>query len=198
MSKIDISCIDQTLILNSAPEITSGDVNVDVVQFTLDDSWNEFTSKIAIFYRDVKSVYQQVIDKNNCAIIPREVLDKKAKIYIGIFGANGDKIKTSSIITYNIGKGAITSDLIISTPTPDVWEQILMNSGEAIRLSEETLQKQKDWEMKAEGVLNDSRQATIQCYDAISWLNVEVFDMDGGSPFTSGSEENDINGGYPS
>ena len=44
----------------------------------------------------------------------------------------------------------------------------------------------------------DVKNAVAQCYDAISALQLETFDMDGGDPFTQASEEDiDVNGGYP-
>ena len=126
MSQIEITCIDQTAIFTDTPEIFSGDVNVDSVKFTFDNSWNDYTSKTAVFYNDPKKVYPQILNENNIASIPKEVIANKCKLSIGVVGtnANGD-IKTSKILTYNIGKGAISDDLESSTATPDIWLQIL-------------------------------------------------------------------------
>ena len=126
MSQIEITCIDQTAIFTDTPEIFSGDVNVDSVKFTFDNSWNDYTSKTAVFYNDPKKVYPQILNENNIASIPKEVIANKCKLSIGVVGTNekGD-IKTSKILTYNIGKGAISDDLESSTATPDIWLQIL-------------------------------------------------------------------------
>lgn len=127
MSQIEITCIDQTAIYTDTPEIFSGDVNVDTVKFIFDDSWNDYTNKTAVFYNDPKNVYPQILDVNDVAVIPSQVIANKCKLSIGVVGtnANGD-IKTSKILTYNVGKGAISDDLESSTATPDIWLQILI------------------------------------------------------------------------
>ena len=131
MSQIEITCIDQTAIYTDTPEIFSGDVNVDTVKFIFDDSWNDYTNKTAVFYNDPKNVYPQILDVNDVAVIPSQVIANKCKLSIGVVGtnANGD-IKTSKILTYNAGKGTISDDLESSTATPDIWLQILTQIDE--------------------------------------------------------------------
>lgn len=125
MSQIEIRCVDQTAMFTNLPEIFSGDVNVDTVKFTFDDSWNGYTTKTAVFYNNPKDVYPQILDVNDVAVIPSQVMTKECKLSIGVFGtkANGD-VKTSKILTYNVGKGAISSELEAIT-TPDFWTQLL-------------------------------------------------------------------------
>ena len=126
MSQIEIRCVDQTAMFTNLPEIFSGDVNIDTVKFTFDDSWNGYTTKTAVFYNNPKDVYPQILDVNDVAVIPSQVMTKECKLSIGVFGtnANGD-VKTSKILTYNVGKGAINSDLESTPATPDFWTQIL-------------------------------------------------------------------------
>ena len=126
MSQIEITCIDQTSIFTNTPEIFSGDVNVDTVKFKFDDSWDDYVTKTAVFYNNPKEVYTQILNESYVAVIPKEVMTKKCKLSIGVFGTNvnGD-VKTSKILTYNIGKGAISDDLGTNPPTLDVWVQLL-------------------------------------------------------------------------
>ena len=126
MSQIEIRCVDQTAMFTNLPEIFSGDVNIDTVKFTFDDSWNGYTTKTAVFYNNPKDVYPQILDVNDVAVIPSQVMTKQCKLSIGVFGtnANGD-VKTSKILTYNVGKGAISSDLESTPATPDFWTQLL-------------------------------------------------------------------------
>ena len=126
MSQIEIRCVDQTAMFTNLPELFSGDVNIDTVKFTFDDSWNGYTTKTAVFYNNPKDVYPQILDSNNIAVIPSQVMTKECKLSIGVFGtkANGD-VKTSKILTYNVGKGAINSDLESTPATPDFWTQLL-------------------------------------------------------------------------
>ena len=126
MSQIEISCIGQTAIFTNTPEIFSGDVGVDTVKFTFDELWDSYRMKTAVFYNNSKETYTVILDENNVAVIPEEVMADKCKLNIGVFGtnANGD-VKTSKIVTYHIGKGAISNDLESPTTTPDLWVQIL-------------------------------------------------------------------------
>ena len=126
MSQIEIRCVDQTAMFTNLPEIFSGDVNIDTVKFTFDDSWNDYVTKTAVFYNNPKDVYPQILDVNDVAVIPSQVMTKQCKLSIGVFGtnANGD-VKTSKILTYNVGKGALNSDLESTPATPDFWTQIL-------------------------------------------------------------------------
>ena len=126
MSQIEIRCVDQTAMFTNLPEIFSGDVNIDTVKFTFDDSWNGYTTKTAVFYNNPKDVYPQILDVNDVAVIPSQVMTKECKLSIGVFGtkANGD-VKTSKILTYNVGKGALNSDLESTPATPDFWTQLL-------------------------------------------------------------------------
>ena len=127
MSQIEISCIGQTAIFTNTPEIFSGDIGVDTVKFTFDGLWDGYTIKTAVFYNNPKETYTVILDENNVAVIPENVMYDKCKLSIGVFGtnANGD-VKTSKILTYHIGKGAISNDLESTTTTPDLWTQILL------------------------------------------------------------------------
>lgn len=126
MSQINITCIDQTAIFTNTPEIFSGDVNVDTVKFNFDNSWNNYETKTAVFYNNPKETYPVMLDENNVAVIPKEVMARKSKLSIGVFGtnANGD-VKTSKILTYTIGRGAISDDLDTNSSSMDVWVQLL-------------------------------------------------------------------------
>ena len=125
MAQIEINCIGQTAIYTNTPEIFSGDVNIDTVKFTFDEVWDGYTEKTAVFYNNPKDTYPVMLDENDVAVIPEAVIADKCKLSIGVFGtnANGD-VKTSKILTYNIGKGAISNDLEATTPA-DFWAQLL-------------------------------------------------------------------------
>ena len=125
MAQIEINCIGQTAIYTNMPEIFSGDVNIDTVKFTFDEVWDGYTEKTAVFYNNPKDTYPVMLDENNVAVVPEAVMADKCKLSIGVFGvnANGD-VKTSKILTYNIGKGAISNDLEATTP-PEFWTQLL-------------------------------------------------------------------------
>lgn len=131
MSRIEISIFDQNAVFTNLPDIFSGDVNVDTVKFVFDNSWNDFSTKTAVFYNEPKNTYMQILDENGIATIPYEVMLNKTRISIGVFGTNtnGD-VKTSQILTFGVGRGAIAEDMTTNPATPDVWLQILTSYDE--------------------------------------------------------------------
>ncbi len=122
MSTIKTKLVDQNITVTNAPNIYSGDVNTDNVVFEFDESWEGFT-KSAVFYRNPKERYLQLLKNDQC-VIPHEVMGDEGKVVIGVFGVNGDKVITSEVLYYDIGKGAVVSDEM-PEPTPDIWAQIL-------------------------------------------------------------------------
>ena len=124
MSQIKISCVGSTAVFTNTPNIFSGG-NVDEVKFEFDKEWVDFTDKTAVFYTNPKETAVQILDTNDVARIPPNMLTKKGKLSIGVIGTkvNGD-IKASKILTYIVGKGAVTDDMETTAPTPDIWLQL--------------------------------------------------------------------------
>lgn len=123
MTNIKIKCVDQVLVIENSPEVSSGNVLTDTVSFSFCPLWNGFT-KVAVFYNDPSKQYQVMLDENGSAEIPPEVLENQGVLYIGVLGVMEDKIKTSNVIRYRINKGAYTKAVIVN-PSPTVFEQIL-------------------------------------------------------------------------
>ena len=187
MSDIKVKAINQNLILTDMPDIFSGDVNTDRFIVDFDNKWNGFT-KTAVFYVSENNVYKVLLNDNSC-IIPKEVLKDSGKFYFGVIGVDGDKVLTSEVLTYKIGKGAITSNTVTPEPTPDIYEQILGDYNEIKKLA-------KEWDEKVNPAIQEATNARNQCLDAIASLHLEIMDLNGGDPLTSVYEE-DVNGGYP-
>ena len=125
MSQIEISCIGSDAIFTNTPNIFSGG-NVDSVKFKFDKDWDGFTGKTAVFYTNPKETALQILDSNNVAKIPAEMIANKGKLSIGVIGTRGaDGVKTSKILTYIVGKGAVTDDMEVTSPTPNIWLQLL-------------------------------------------------------------------------
>lgn len=124
MSEIILKCINHVISVVNTPDISSGNVNYDTVLFELCPNWTDYT-KTAVFYRTEDEAYYQLLDSDNRCTIPKEVLREKGKIYIGLFGVNGDKTITSDVITYKVREGAITTGLKPSDPTPDIYAQLI-------------------------------------------------------------------------
>ena len=134
MSQIKVSLYDQTAVFTETPDIFSGDIDVDTVKFTFDDSWNVYNKKTAIFYNDPKKSYPVFLDDTNTAVIPSAVIDRVTKLYFGVIGTNANnEVKTSSILSYRIEKGAISADTEIPSSSAEIWLQILLNYEIALK-----------------------------------------------------------------
>lgn len=128
MSQIEVSVYDQTAYFNHTPDIFSGDVGIDTVKFVFDNTWGNFDDKTAVFYNEPKKSYPVILDDDNTATIPKTVINSECTLYFGVMGTNesGD-VKTSSILSYRISRGAISADTEVLSTSTDVWLQILVN-----------------------------------------------------------------------
>lgn len=210
MSTIKAKVTDQNFIFTESPQIYSGDINTDHLKFEFDEVWTGYT-KTAVFYNDVANRYYAVLHDDECTI-PHEVMATDGKVFIGVFGVLDDKVITSEVLFYDIGKGAIVSDEM-PEPSPTIWAQILadytliLQEIAGIRADNADFQEQiiadqeayqQQWNEQVEDKIDETEQATLQCLDAISSLQIEMFNADGGTPFTDNTDyEFDINGGYP-
>ena len=124
MTCMKVSCLDQRLVVTTAPRIASGGRNENEIAFSFCPLWDGF-EKVAVFYRDKDHVYNSVIDADKKCIIPWEVLTDEGEFFFSVFGVNGDITRTSEILKYKVVKGAIAEDTEPSDPTPDMYEQFL-------------------------------------------------------------------------
>ena len=143
---ITIGVVDQVLTLIGTPVVSSGGKNEDYVSFTFDETWNGF-AKIAVFYRQTKEIFYALINDDNVAVVPSEVIATSGIMYLGVVGVNDDTTitKTSQVLPYRIVGGAL--DGFKPEPaTPDVFEQMLSLAQEMRDLAEEIKQRQIDFE----------------------------------------------------
>lgn len=125
MTRINVKCVDQVLTFLNTPIISAGDQNVDIVAIDFDDSWTGF-GKMCIFYRQKGESCYSLVDSNNEALIPCEVLKSDGIIYFGVMGIQGNKTKTSNVLAYRVLEGAFTE---VEDPSEDVFTQILSGYG---------------------------------------------------------------------
>lgn len=90
----------------SLPQIYAGATNVDVVKFTLDSEWNDYT-QLKAQLSDGQQLWEVPLDVHGCADIPPKISEKPCFMKIGVSGKNeqGQTI-SSSILIYQIGKGS--------------------------------------------------------------------------------------------
>ena len=128
-TEIKVSCNDQVLKITEAPVLASGGLNEVRVVFSFCEKWVGFT-KTAIFYRDEEDVYYAVLDENDTCVVPWEVCYEEGTFYFGVFGEKDNTRRTSNVVRHKVKRGAITSGMLPSEPTPAVYEQIVEMLGE--------------------------------------------------------------------
>lgn len=133
MSKIIINCTDQVLAITNAPVIASGGVGEDFVQFNFCPMWDGFTRKVLAWRADLPtSVYTITLDSTGTGELPAALLAGEGLICIGAYGVNTEGVRrTSEVLRYRIVEGAFKENAV-STPDPDLWEQILAQLSAAV------------------------------------------------------------------
>ena len=209
---LHLICQGQFATLSVTPTMYSGSVGVHTLSAEFDEVWNDY-EKVGVFYIDINDPYFAIMEENKC-VIPHEVMDKRAKLNIGIMGRLGEKIFTSQIVRVDVGQGAVSQNLQPSDPTPELWQQLLQRYDYIVGKVDQSYKDQqlffrettdnlndfkKSWDNHADQMLNDVSGAIQNVNDALSELQLSFTDMDGGDPFTDfeNSEYIDANGGYP-
>ena len=123
-TEVKVSCSDQVLKITDAPVLAAGGLNEVRIVFDFCEKWAGFT-KTATFYRDEEEVYYSVLDENNTCVVPWEVCYEEGTFYFGVFGEKDGIRRTSNVVKYKVKKGATSSDMIPSEPSPDVYDQIM-------------------------------------------------------------------------
>ena len=127
---IEVKCTDQEMTVMDVPVISSGDVQTDKIHFEFCSKWDGMV-KTAVFYRDGIDPINVLVDSDNEAIIPQEVLNDSGIFYFGVLGVKDGCTKTSEVLKYKVKKGALTTGTEIPEPTPDIYAQILTSIEEA-------------------------------------------------------------------
>jgi hypothetical protein len=126
MTVIRLATNDQKLTVALGPKLASGDKNSVYLHTIFSSHWNGFVKSAVFFTSWDKTVYEVLLDNNEC-VIPHEVLTLSGDLYIGVRGVDPDTyaVKTSTLVKYRIEKGAPVGDATSVGPTPDVYQQIL-------------------------------------------------------------------------
>lgn len=171
---IKLRCIDQVLTFDSTPLIASGGVEEDRVQVEFCSKWDGLI-KTAVFWRNEKDAYHVLMDEDDSAAIPKEVLIDEGRIYLGFFGVSAEeKQRTSQVLAYNVVKGAITLDAAPDNPTVDLYTQLLAKYLEMVQIAEdvktEAERNQEEFEQEikdliAQGLLPDGSVSTEKLKD---------------------------------
>ena len=122
---IKVTCVDQALQLTSTPAIACGGSNEVRVEFSFCPLWQGYT-RTAMFWRDHKEVHTVPLDDADTCLVPDAVLQTDGVLYFAVYGLNADGVRrTSEMLAYPIGVGAITEGTQPPEPSPDLYVQVL-------------------------------------------------------------------------
>lgn len=128
-TKINVRVTGQSIQKENYPLIASGGVNNVKVHFTFCSLWNGL-AKTAVFYVDPKQAYKVLLDEDDTAIVPSEVIDEQGEFCVGVFGVNDDQVFPSDYVRVTVHKGAASIEAVDpAEPTPDIYQQIAAAYG---------------------------------------------------------------------
>ena len=99
-------------------------ITIGQLKLSFSSEWDGYT-KVAVFFKDRAKPYRTLFNDDGVADIPSEITREVGICFIGVFGTLNNKVITTEAIGYNFRMGAITEDLLIPDPTPDIYTQLL-------------------------------------------------------------------------
>ncbi len=125
MTTIYAATSDQVLVATRLPKVGCNNQNTVKLHVEFDSPWNGYT-KSAVFHTSKDPTpYEVILSSDGNCLIPAEVLAEEAILYIGVKGVKtaSSEIKASTPIKYKVLAG--TPSVVISDPTPSVYQQLL-------------------------------------------------------------------------
>lgn len=107
--------------------IVAGSVGVHTAEFSFDDSWDEYDSKIAVFKNNEIGVErEQLLDDDMQCEIPWEVLQERGTLHVGVYAKTEEKTRPAlwCAVPKSIKAGAYSCEEA-AEPTPDKWQQLI-------------------------------------------------------------------------
>ena len=112
---IRVHTVNERIIFDNKPIITSGNKNINDINVTFCDRWlslGENTEYWAVFFKDEKEIHKRKLVDGSC-LIPNEVLTKKGWFYFGFYSKaeNGEKVSggTSLAVSFQNADAAEAS-----------------------------------------------------------------------------------------
>lgn len=108
MITIQVKVTGHELSLISSPILSSDSIQFDRINFQFDSNWDGF-NKVALFWGgDSDTPYGSLVDAENNATIPAEVIAEKGTIRFGVYGEDPEDLRpriTSTILKYKVREG---------------------------------------------------------------------------------------------
>lgn len=124
MTTIELIAKDQGLTAEEKPVVASGNQNTVVIEIDYSNEWDGYAKSAVFFTENNPTAYEVAVENNKC-IIPHEVLADVTKLYIGLRGVKEDEVKASSLVKYNVVKGAPVGEGTAVDATPTPYQQVL-------------------------------------------------------------------------
>lgn len=99
-------------------------ITIGQLKLSFSSEWDGY-AKVAVFFKDKAKPYRTLFNDDGVADIPSEITREVGICFVGVFGTLDNKVITTEAIGYNFRMGAITEDLFIPDPTPDIYTQLL-------------------------------------------------------------------------
>lgn len=112
MGVIKLHTVNERLVFDDKPVITSGNKNINSIEIKFCGKWLSLGERVkywAVFYKDEKEKLKRELVNGSC-LIPNEMLIKKGFFYFGVYAEeeNEEKVKTSKIVEYEVALGIST------------------------------------------------------------------------------------------
>ena len=103
---------NEALLWEQQPKVTSGNENVDVLEVAFGPEWEyDGARRFASFFIEDPEKTVDIELVNNRCTIPKQMLAREGTFHFGVWiEANGQKIKTSSVIDCYVGQGIRGTD----------------------------------------------------------------------------------------
>ena len=118
-----------SIVLIDDEVLVAGSVKVHYAEFAFDESWNEYTAKVAVFRLGEVEREIQIVD-GKCEI-PWEILSERGSMQVGVYGATGEMRRPTLWATPKTVHPGAASCEASREPTPDKWQQVLKTIEEA-------------------------------------------------------------------
>lgn len=164
MTVIQFLVTDQVLSVTEKPVIASGDINTVKAVFDFEgEFWQNCTKQASFWNEKTPDEIIPVIFTEDECIVPASVLAKEGYFYIGVMGIKElDVIKTSTVVKYQIKKGAPYGSGTVVDDPPTAWEQALAIVGEC-----------NETARKAERIATTALEACGSAYVEDNTLHIE-------------------------
>lgn len=124
LTTIKMLAFDQHLKVTKEPKLASGNRKSVQISVTFTDKWDGYVKSGVFFTEEDPTVYEVLLINGVC-VIPHEVLETPGILYIGIRGVSGETNKTTTLIRYEVNRGAPIGTGTAVEPSADVYQQLL-------------------------------------------------------------------------